>query len=126
MQSRAPLLELPAELTPSAEPGVRLAEERRLFYVAMTRARDELWLSYHLGGRGPAPAVAVHRRSRGHADERSAALSIDGPSSVEQIEQGLQAPPVPVIAPRSTGGPLSLSFSQVDEYLTCPERYRLR
>jgi DNA helicase-2/ATP-dependent DNA helicase PcrA len=51
---------------------------------------------------------------------------INGPSSVEQIEQGLQAPPVPVISPRSTGGPLSLSFSQVDEYLTCPERYRLR
>ncbi len=126
VQSRAPLLELPAELTASAEPGVRLAEERRLFYVAMTRARDELWLSYHLGGRGtrrPSPFIA---EAVGMPTGVQPALSVDGPSSVEQIEQGLQAPPAPVIAPRSTGGPLSLSFSQVDEYLTCPERYRLR
>jgi DNA helicase-2/ATP-dependent DNA helicase PcrA len=126
VQSRAALLELPVELTASAEPVVRLAEERRLFYVAMTRARDELWLSYHIGGRGtrrPSPFIA---EAVGVTTGVQPAPPINGPSSVEQIEQGLQAPPVPVISPRSTGGPLSLSFSQVDEYLTCPERYRLR
>ncbi len=68
----------------------RLDEERRLCFVAMTRARDELWLSYHVlgpGGRGrrrPSPfvgetldspsAASASRagRDRTHRDARSA------------------------------------------------------
>ena len=46
-------------------------------------------------------------------------------SAVEQIEERLTPAPLPVIPPRAMDGPLSLSYSQVDEYLGCPERYRL-
>src|SRR3954463_12840938 len=35
-------------------------------------------------------------------------------------------PPHAPPAGTSTEGPLTRSFSQIDEYLTCPERYRLR
>ena len=54
------------------------------------------------------------------------ALALHTPATVEQIEQGLEAPVVPAVAARTTGGRLSLSYSQVDDYLSCPERYRLR
>ena len=36
VQSRSPLLALPDELTSSSDNTIPLAEERRLFYVAMT------------------------------------------------------------------------------------------
>ena len=53
VRSRPPLLSLPTELLsePSDDDSV-LAEEKRLFYVAMTRARDELSLTSHALGRG--------------------------------------------------------------------------
>ncbi|HEY7600326.1 MAG TPA: ATP-dependent helicase, partial [Candidatus Limnocylindrales bacterium] len=58
---RPPLLSLPAELL-AHRAGVAdeepLAEERRLAYVAMTRARDELWLCHHAAG----PAGRGRRR----------------------------------------------------------------
>jgi DNA helicase-2/ATP-dependent DNA helicase PcrA len=127
VQGRAPLLSLPTDLLAGSGGAVPLAEERRLFYVAMTRARDELWLSYHTGGRGarrPSPFIAEAIDMATSAPVPP--LSTDAPLTVERIEQGLKPPRVPVIQPRHVGGPLSLSFSQVDEYLTCPERYRLR
>lgn len=126
VQSRAPLLSLPAELMASAQSIVPLAEERRLFYVAMTRARDELWLSYHVGGRGPKRPSPFIAEAIDLPAGSPAPLPINGLSTLERIEHQLEPAPVPVIAPRPTDGPLSLSFSQVDEYLTCPERYRLR
>ncbi|MDP8905015.1 MAG: ATP-dependent helicase [Chloroflexota bacterium] len=133
VRGRAPLLTLPPELASGAADDDGLAEERRLFYVAMTRARDELWLTYHRagpGGRGrrrPSPflgealdmpppvPVAVARATSADGDE------------TERIRQTLQ-PPVPPLAAGAAGAAasLSLSFSQVDDYLSCPERYRLR
>ena len=41
-----------------------LEEERRLFYVAVTRAKDELYLTYPLLGRDYAQVVAIQRPSR--------------------------------------------------------------
>ena len=75
VRSRPPVLSLPDELLGNAdEQDQALAEERRLFYVALTRARDEVVLTSHDSGpqrtRTPA-AVDLHRgsdrRSRGSA-----------------------------------------------------------
>ena len=111
-----------------------LAEERRLCYVAMTRARDELHLSWSrtsAGGRSrrPSPFVAE-------------ALDLVSPPSVDEgghgsdalvarIAAGLERPaevPSPVVSPTvpDRSGPLALSFSQIDDYLSCPLKYRLR
>ncbi|HVM30579.1 MAG TPA: ATP-dependent DNA helicase [Candidatus Limnocylindrales bacterium] len=124
---RPPVLTLPAELLAlrdSVDEEDPLAEERRLAYVAMTRARDELWLSTHSsgpGGRGrrrPSPFLAE---------------AVDAPVAAAQSGQLTLRPDPPVepaatgsTAPRGIEEPLTLSFSQLDDYLSCPERYRLR
>jgi DNA helicase-2/ATP-dependent DNA helicase PcrA len=129
VRSRPPALTLPAELAARPQGDeAHLQEERRLFYVALTRGRDEVHLSYHAAtanGRGrcrPSPFVA-----------EALDLPVSGVESVAGDALAVLAqagdPDAPS-APRASGASLpaslSLSFSQVDDYLGCPERFRLR
>jgi DNA helicase II / ATP-dependent DNA helicase PcrA len=126
-RGRPPVLALPDELR--ADPPIAedaLAEERRLCYVAMTRARDELWLSRSSErGRGlarPSPFVAEA------LDSPPLSPSVET-SPEERIRASVSQPgAAPATVPPAVPAPaaLSLSYSQVDDYLTCPERYRLR
>ncbi len=129
-RDRPATLDLPwAEIRGEAEPADdRLDDERRLFYVAMTRARDELYLTHHRrasGGR-------IRRRPSPFLAE-----ALDLP--VEVVEAGEPAPSDPLSriaawgVPRDSAQPAapwqrpdSLSFSQIEEYIDCPERFRLR
>jgi DNA helicase-2/ATP-dependent DNA helicase PcrA len=128
-RGRPPLLTLPDELLAHREGGANedpLAEERRLAYVAMTRARDELWLCHHAAGR----AGRGRRRPSPFLAE-----ALDTPATALEQPAGLLArlaPPPPAVAGPpakrrgGSGGSLALSYSQLDDYLSCPERYRLR
>jgi DNA helicase-2/ATP-dependent DNA helicase PcrA len=115
-----------------APPDEELAEERRLMFVAMTRARDELVLSH---------AVRSTPTGRRRRPSPFLAEALDRPvPSVGQDElatrlgRALEGPMVDDAglnpgARRSAGhgaSALSLSFSQIDDYLACPLRYRLR
>ena len=55
-----PVIEFPDALRkgPPAPPDIHLEEERRLFYVAMTRARERLYVS-SVGARGRKPSVFI-------------------------------------------------------------------
>jgi DNA helicase II / ATP-dependent DNA helicase PcrA len=124
-------LALPAVLVDdiAGDEDVQLREERRLFYVAMTRARDELILSHAadyggVGIRRPSPFVMEAL----DLPPASADPALRTASSLERIEAA--APPIArrdpaVQAKRPIEEPLTLSFSAIDAYLTCPEKYRL-
>jgi len=124
-------LAMPAALVDEQAPdeAVQLREERRLFYVAMTRARDELVLSYasDYGGNGlrrPSPFV-VEALDLAPASTDPAIRSA---TSLERIEAA-GPPPIRLESPAGALGtieePLTLSFSAIDDYLSCPLKYKL-
>ena len=129
LPSRRDTLPLPAALTgrPATDDADRQrAEERRLFYVAMTRARDELILSHAIrgahGGRQRRPSGFLAEALGRPIDAGLASVSADP----------LKAPPeAPALTRMVTGThdrdkALTLSFTQIDDYLACPRKYHLR
>ena len=102
----------------------QLEEERRLCYVAMTRARDELRLTHHLSGPGargrrrPSPFVAEAL----DAPTSTAPVDLDSMARIEAFGRDASAVEVPL--ERSTA--TEFSFSELETYIDCPERYRLR
>ncbi|HMJ80398.1 MAG TPA: ATP-dependent DNA helicase [Candidatus Dormibacteraeota bacterium] len=127
-------LRLPAQLESRTTPGMPTAgvpdeEERRLAYVAMTRARDELILTWaNSGGRRrlrPSPFVAEaldlapgEPAGEGGPDQALTVLRAIGQAPADLAS--------PSRASRPRSDPLTVSFSQLDSYLTCPLQYRLR
>jgi DNA helicase-2/ATP-dependent DNA helicase PcrA len=124
-------LALPAALVDElvGDEEVQLREERRLFYVAMTRARDELVLSHaaDYGGAGlrrPSPFVVEAL----DLPPASVDPAIRAASSLERIEAAAAPPARPAPAPdarEAIDEPLTLSFSAIDAYLSCPLKYKL-
>jgi DNA helicase-2/ATP-dependent DNA helicase PcrA len=122
-------LSLPAGLgrgePPTPERAV--AEERRLFYVAMTRARDELVLTHaadYGGSRARRVSPFVLEALNLPASAATPGVGAVSPGAEERLAR-FAAVDVPVPArsvPR--GEPLMLSFGQVDTYLSCPLRYK--
>jgi DNA helicase-2/ATP-dependent DNA helicase PcrA len=109
---------------PEAENFVR--EERRLFYVGMTRAKRQLYLTwakdYGLKRlKKVSPFVLEALDLPALPDELQKA------SALEEIER--YAPYTSKILPSykvRESAAVSLSYSQIDDYLTCPLRYKFR
>ncbi len=107
------------------DPSVPLAEERRLAYVAMTRARDDLVLTWSERTRGvrvarPSPFLAEaldHPPARLHP--------VAAPEEALEALGATPAEPTPVAAVMPAA-PRELSFSQLDSFLACPRQYRYR
>jgi DNA helicase-2/ATP-dependent DNA helicase PcrA len=116
---RSPRFELPPAVL---EPLVRgredvVAEERRLLYVAMTRARQRLYLtraSHYESGRR-------WRDSRFLAEVRSA-----GARTVEEREVVASQRPAPQPSPLRGEGEIVLSYSAISTYRDCPRQYWYR
>ncbi len=127
VRARRDTFSLPPALTGHAasdDPERHRAEERRLFYVALTRARDELRLSHAMAGRDGG-------RARRPSPFLAEALGYEVDAGVPEPELAVLAPVSAETAPTSlptthAAGPLNLSFSQIDDYLSCPLKYRLR
>jgi DNA helicase-2/ATP-dependent DNA helicase PcrA len=101
-------------------------EERRLFYVAMTRARDELVLT-SADDYGTARTRKISRFAVEALDLPSPAAAPGRRSSALETLARNQAVPQPVSGAESALGEneaLRLSFRQVDDYETCPLKYR--
>jgi DNA helicase-2/ATP-dependent DNA helicase PcrA len=116
---RSPRFELPPTVL---EPLVRgredvVAEERRLLYVAMTRARGRLYLtraSHYEGGRR-------WRDSRFIAEVRSA-----GARNVTEREVVASSRLAPRPSPRGGERDVVLSYSAIATYRDCPKQYWYR
>jgi DNA helicase-2/ATP-dependent DNA helicase PcrA len=116
---RSPRFELPAAVL---EPLVRgkedvIAEERRLLYVAMTRARRLLYLtraSHYEGGR--------RWRDSRFLEEVKAA----GGRTIVHRDLPASPRPAPQPSPRMGQGDLVLSYSSIATYLDCPRQYWYR
>jgi DNA helicase-2/ATP-dependent DNA helicase PcrA len=116
---RSPRFELPAAVL---EPLVRgredvIAEERRLLYVAMTRARQRLYLTraeHYEGGR------------RWRASRFLPEVLASGPGMVN--ERAIASAPVPERAVTLNGHKtdVHLSYSGIAAYLECPRQYWYR
>ena len=108
-------------------PETFLAEERRLFYVAMTRARDELVLS-HAADYGGARARRISPFVLEALDLPSTAGGAGaGAAQTSPLDRlaAFAAESAPADALRGPiEEPLSLSFYQIDDYLTCPLKYK--
>jgi DNA helicase-2/ATP-dependent DNA helicase PcrA len=129
-------LPLPVELLDETLPegDFELQEERRLFYVGMTRARDELILS-HAADYGGARARRISPFILEALDLPASSVAPGagiGPTSpLEKLAafQAVEPPPEAAhLAARREPGPrtepLALSYGAIDAYLTCPAKYR--
>ncbi len=102
----------------------QVQEERRLFYVGMTRARDELLLSHALdygGKRTRRVSPFVLEALDLPAGMPPATRAADPLERLGSFEAPAVAEATP---PAARTEPLVLSFNQVDAYLTCPLRYK--
>ncbi len=126
---RAEPLSLPADIGRAASTvgGDPLAEERRLCYVAMTRARDELILSHAVDyGGSRARRISPFALEALDLPVDAATSGVPTRSSTPRDRLATFAAvvaPEPVAAGPITE-PLSLSYYQIDDYLTCPLKYK--
>jgi len=119
-------IELPAGLIKEEPPSgeIHLEEERRLFYVGMTRAKDELYLT-SAADYGGKRKRKVSQFVLEALDLPRADLSLIKRSAREQIE--LFAPAeiaFPILKKGGKDEKVRLSFYQIDDYLTCPLKYK--
>ena len=126
-RGRAERLPLPVDLMAQAVGGgdVHVQEERRLFYVALTRAQQRL----HISGAHDSGGKRVRKPSRfifEALEARATAAMVGRTSAAQAIER--YAPGVEVDAPAPSPIPdeqlLILSHKQLDDYMTCPLKYK--
>ncbi len=116
------------DILPGAESDFHKQEERRLFYVGMTRAKEELYLTSakDYGGKRPRkPSQFVSEA----LDLPPADLNVVKSSPVASLLRRAKQPVEEVMSddlvllPRGEEM-LVLSNKKIDDYLTCPMKYR--
>jgi DNA helicase-2/ATP-dependent DNA helicase PcrA len=122
-------IELPDELVKDQIPSgdIHLQEERRLFYVGMTRAMKELYLT-SARDYGTERERKVSRFVLEALDLSPKAVQMAKTSPLEAIERHAPIPNLndQVLPPVSPEEMIPLSYYQIDDYLTCPLKYKYR
>ena len=121
-------LKIPIELTKEIFPegDFHIEEERRLFYVALTRAKRNLFLSYSDKYEGN----KKWKRSQFLDEVCESGLVVEKEESesgagADLLSAKYSAPKIIHTAPKNFLG-RSLSYSQIDTFKTCPLKYAYR
>lgn len=101
-----------------------LQEERRLFYVAVTRARDNLFITWAVDYGGKR-AKKISPFVLELLDDPSISATRHKLSPIEKIERFKQVERTPLAKNRKQGELVRLSRQQIDDYYTCPFKYYL-
>jgi DNA helicase-2/ATP-dependent DNA helicase PcrA len=97
-------------------------EERRLFYVAITRAKDALYLTYsrqYEGAGNKKPSVFLLELGYKQPEKIK---DTDVSDRLKFFERKVETSLEPQ---KAAQGPIKLSNYQIDDYLTCPYKYKL-
>ncbi len=127
-RNRKDVIDIPDELIKETLPtgDEHIQEERRLFYVGMTRAQKYLYLTYakNYGGK-------QEKRPSGYLNEtKLATFEANINTLLSNKQSGLFGVLTdfrnPVVQKSSTHVPYSLSFSKISDYKMCPLKYKYR
>ncbi len=150
-RAKSPVLEFPAELMKEEKPrgDFRIQEERRLFYVALTRARRHLTLSTVVNKRKK-PSPFLEDILMNPKIQRADAQQLSPAVALPPAEEAAGSPPADAARPQLFGPteqnqraysrvalwakayhpalpePLQLSASAIDAYEACPMKYLFR
>lgn len=129
-KERREQIELPDALIKDMLPSgdFHLQEERRLFYVGMTRAMNELYLT-SATNYGSVRAKKISRFVLEALDLPKAEAPSVKTTPIEAIKRfapavGEGLAPSQLLPPMPDDATLSLSYYQIDDYLTCPLKYK--
>jgi DNA helicase II / ATP-dependent DNA helicase PcrA len=127
------LFEFPRDLSPAnylvqkSDDQIHKEEERRLFYVAVTRARDTLTLYGRLrGGKQKQEVPSGYLRDLSDDSALKHALRVRDPLRVVREEVAHEAPQWVSIAANSKSRAIELSASAIEAYATCPLKFALQ
>lgn len=123
VRERREMLELPKifsaqDIDPKE---AHIAEERRLFYVALTRAKKQLFITTS----EKSNTQKTRKKVSPFMDEANIKTIISQEKQIEQLSLPIIADPIKT-SPRKLELPQTVSVSQIETYENCPLRYQFQ
>lgn len=116
-------LELVKDILPSGD--YHIQEERRLFYVGMTRAKQELYFSSAMdyGGKRARKVSQFIYEALGRSPQKPEIIKTQALQEIERHAPRVRGP-VLQEKHKTADELLVLSFRQIDDYISCPLKYK--